>query len=288
MKIIDAQVHVWKPDHPDRPWDPVAKTQLHKFAAYRPEPLSYEELLREMDTAGVDAAILVPPYWEGDRVDYALVAAQKHPERFGVMGHVPTEEAEGREVLAHWKEQAGMLGMRQTFAREDRRAKLVDGSCEWLWREAAQLGIPAMIHAPTAIDELCQVAQRHPDLTIILDHMGILIHTQDDAIAPYIEQAVRLAAYPNVSVKVSAAPTYSTDVYPYRNIHGYIRRLVEAFGARRCFWGTDMTRLPCTYRQSVTMFTEEMPFLSEEDIEWIMGRGLAECLGWRICSSKDN
>jgi hypothetical protein len=30
----------------------------------------------------------------------------------------------------------------------------------------------------------------------------------------------------------------------------------------------------------VTMFTEEMKFLSADDLEWIMGRGLAECLSW--------
>jgi hypothetical protein len=28
------------------------------------------------------------------------------------------------------------------------------------------------------------------------------------------------------------------------------------------------------------MFTEEMKFLSSDDLEWIMGRGLAECLSW--------
>jgi hypothetical protein len=32
----------------------------------------------------------------------------------------------------------------------------------------------------------------------------------------------------------------------------------------------------------VTHFTEELDFLSADDLEWIMGRGLAECLGWRI------
>jgi hypothetical protein len=37
----------------------------------------------------------------------------------------------------------------------------------------------------------------------------------------------------------------------------------------------------CSYRQSVTHFTEELDFLSPGDLQWIMGRGLAECLGWR-------
>jgi hypothetical protein len=28
------------------------------------------------------------------------------------------------------------------------------------------------------------------------------------------------------------------------------------------------------------MFTEEMPFFSGDDLEWIMGRGVCEWLGW--------
>jgi hypothetical protein len=32
----------------------------------------------------------------------------------------------------------------------------------------------------------------------------------------------------------------------------------------------------------VTLFTEELDFLSETDKEWIMGRGLAEWLGWPL------
>ncbi len=30
------------------------------------------------------------------------------------------------------------------------------------------------------------------------------------------------------------------------------------------------------------MFTEELPFLSAADKEWVMGRGLCEWLGWGL------
>ena len=63
-----------------------------------------------------------------------------------------------------------------------------------------------------------------------------------------------------------------------------IRRVVDAFGPQRTFWGTDLSRLvhKCSYREAVTFFTEELTFLSQEDREWIMGRAIAECLGWPI------
>jgi hypothetical protein len=48
------------------------------------------------------------------------------------------------------------------------------------------------------------------------------------------------------------------------------------------FWGSDISRLPCTLRQGVTMFTEEMTWLSTDDLEWIMGRGVCNWLDWKI------
>ena len=85
-------------------------------------------------------------------------------------------------------------------------------------------------------------------------------------------------------VKLTLVPVFSTAPYPYKNIQPYIRNLVEAFGPRRCFWGTDasamLERTSCSYSDCVKLFTEHMDFLSAADKEWIMGRGLAECLNW--------
>jgi len=43
------------------------------------------------------------------------------------------------------------------------------------------------------------------------------------------------------------------------------------------------THLGCgSYRQAVTLFTEEPDFLSDINKTWIMGRGIAEWLGWPL------
>jgi hypothetical protein len=52
-----------------------------------------------MKDVGGEQAILVPPSWEGDRVDYSLGAAQKYPKRFAVMGRFPTDKPEERGKL---------------------------------------------------------------------------------------------------------------------------------------------------------------------------------------------
>jgi L-fuconolactonase len=89
-----------------------------------------------------------------------------------------------------------------------------------------------------------------------------------------------MARRPNVAVKASALPCYSSEPYPYRGLQPYVRGVYDAFGPRRMFWGTDRTRLPCSYGQAITFFTEELPWLSASDQELIMGRGVCDWLGW--------
>jgi predicted TIM-barrel fold metal-dependent hydrolase len=275
MIIIDSQVHVWPPDRPDRRLGPGHDERT---------PYSYEQLLADMDRAGVHRAILVPPSIDRNRNDYALEAVRKYPNRFAVMGKVALETGAGKDVLKGWRDQPGMLGVRLTFHRDADRPWLSDGTADWFWPEAAFHDIPVMVHAPERLAEIGEIAERYPELRVIIDHMGFARATMDDAAGPAVERLNALAQYPNVFVKVSALPAFSTEPYPFKNLHEPLRRVIEAFGARRAFWGSDITRVPksCSYRQVVTQFTEELDFLSADDLDWIMGRVLAECLRWPI------
>ena len=275
MEIVDCQVHVWPPERPDRMF-------LRDGQGRENTPYPYEQLLGDMARAGVDRAVLVPPAIEGDRNDYALEAAQKHPDRFAVMGRFPIENGENRNFVERWKEQPGMLGVRLTFHRDATRRWLSDGTADWFWPQAERHGIPCMVHAPERLKEIGEIAARYPALPLIVDHMGFARETIDDKTVPAAERIVALARRPNVHVKVSAAPAFSTEPYPYKNLREPLRRIIDAFGPRRAFWGSDITRVPksCSYRQLVTHFTEELDFVPRDDLAWIMGRGLAECLRW--------
>ena len=94
----------------------------------------------------------------------------------------------------------------------------------------------------------------------------------------------KLAGHPNIVAKASPFPRYSSEAYPYPKLHPYLRQVFDAFGPKRMFWGTDLTGIPCTYRQAIAMFTEELPWLRGEDLEWVMGRGVCEWLGWPLPS----
>lgn len=274
--IVDSQVHLWKADTPDWRWVPGRKPQL-------PEPFTIEKLLPLMDEAGVDRVVIVPPSWPGDRNDYGLEAARRYPDRFAVMGRIPLQDPESAQRLATWKEQPGMLGVRLTFMREQ-AALLTDGAADWFWPAAEKAGLPVMFLAPGNLPKFAPIAERHPGLPLIIDHMSLMAETaQEGKIREAIDDVVALAKYPNVSVKLSSAPTYSFEPYPWRDMDEHIKRCFDAYGPQRCYWGTDLTNAynKSTYRQRITHFTEELPFLSEDDKDWVMGRAIVQRLGWK-------
>ncbi len=274
--IADAQVHIWAGDTPERPWVPG-----HAHRAHRTTPFSADDLLREMDAAGVARVVIVPPSWEGDRNDLALAAARAHPDRFAVMGRLPVDSPAHAEKLPGWCGQPGMLGIRLTFRQAHETLLLTEDRPAWFWPGVERAGIPIMMAATGLLDHVGPIAARYPGVRIAICHLA-LRREKDDAAFADLPKLLALARHPNVAVKASALPCFSTEPYPYRGFHGYIRQVLDAFGPKRVFWGTDLTRLPCSYRQGVTMFTEELPFLSAADQDWVMGRGVCEWLGWNL------
>ena len=277
MHIVDSQVHIWGADTPDRPWPPGRAQQAQK-----PYPVTKDMLLGEMEAAGVSRVVLVPPSWEGDRNDLALEAARLHPDRFAVMGRLALERPESRALVADWRKQPGMLGMRFTFHTDVSRPWLTDGTADWLWAAAERAGIPLMVLMPGSLDVLDRIAGRHPDLKLVIDHAGLRVTGKGPSAFTDLPAVCALAKHDNVAVKASGMPSLSAEAYPFRDLHPCIRQLVDAFGPRRTFWGTDLTRMPCTYRECVTLFTEELPWLKGADLEWVMGRGVCEWLGWPL------
>jgi predicted TIM-barrel fold metal-dependent hydrolase len=275
MLIADAQIHLWAADSPDRPWPPGGAQRAQK-----PYPVSKDMALLGMKEAGVDRAVIVPPSWEGERNDLALEAARLHPDRFAVMGRFPLDKPESRPLVEGWRRQPGMLGMRFTFNTEQQRPWLTDGTADWLWPAAERAGVPMMMSVSGQIPAVDRIAGRHPGLKLVVDHLSLRSGTKGEQAFVGLPELCGLARHRNIAVKASALPCYSTEAYPFADVHPHIRRVYDAFGPRRMFWGTDWTRLPCPWRPAVTLFTEELTWLSSSDKEWIMGKAICEWLDW--------
>jgi len=277
MIIVDSQVHIWGANTPERPWP--ARLGVK---AQRDIPLGKDELLREMDAAGVDRVVIVPPSWEGERNDLAIVAAQAHPNRFAIMGRINPELPESRRKMVDWRKQTGMLGVRFVFHRSPLLELLTEGKADWLWPEAEMAGVPVYMLVPHRhMHFVDKIADRHPRLKLVMDHSGLVDGKDEEAFREF-DKLLALAKRPNVATKVSCYPFFTNDQYPFKKVHPYLRQVYDTFGPRRMFWGTDLSRLPCTYRQGVTFFTQELPWLKGQDLEYVMGRGVCEWLGWKI------
>lgn len=274
--VVDAQVHVWLPEGPDRPWP--AGGAERALAMHRHDAISGSTLLEEMRAGGVDRAVLVPPFFEGYRNDYALACAQDAPDAFRVMARVDLRTGDPgpvREVL----QSPVVAGVRLVFLPSD-AGRVDDPAAEWFWAFAEEEQVPVMLLASGQLDALGDLARSRPGLRLAVDHLGLTGQATDAAIAPEIEQLVGLAGLENVSVKTTAAPCYSTEPYPYPALHPFLRDLYDAFGPQRLFWGSDLSRLRGSYADLVRLFGEDLDFLSAADCEAVMGRSVLNWLDW--------
>jgi predicted TIM-barrel fold metal-dependent hydrolase len=204
MLVVDAQIHLWGADTPERPW-PLGGAQR----AQKPYPVTKDMALAGMKEAGVDRAVIVPPSWEGERNDLALEAARLHPDRFAVMGRLALEKPESRALVLGWRKAPGMLGMRFTFNTAEQRPWLTDGTADWLWPAAERAGVPVMMSVWGQLPAVHRVAERHPGLKIVIDHMGIRSGSKGDEAFAGIPELCELARRPNIAVKASALPCYA-------------------------------------------------------------------------------
>src|SRR5262245_53598145 len=271
MLIVDAQIHLWNAGNPTSPWH-------RQIPAYLKD-----DALKEMDAGGVDAAILTPHTpWDPNANELCIEAVRAHPDRFAILGNFPLDRPESRALVDTWKQRPGMLGCRFTFIGPTQEKWPTDGTVDWLWPAAERAGLPIAMMAANFLPKVAEVARRHPNLKLILDHLG----RPRGAASPSerwanLAEGLALAKHPNVAMKATGAPSYSDQPYPFRDIHDNLHRLYDAFGPTRWFWGTDITRMPCSWRQCVTLFTEELPWLKGRDLELVMGRAVCDWLGWK-------
>lgn len=285
--IIDAQLHLWEAHRPDRPWpaDQIGKPSFVSVPGarpHRPEPLGADEAIGMMDAIGIDRAVIVPPSPVGDSNDTALEAVARFPGRFAVMGRFNPEAEGARERLETWLDQPGMLGIRMTFFKPHWAHWLEPGVIDWYWSALERLNIPLMALAYGRLPLLSDLAQRHPGLSIIIDHMGRQSALRDDECFADLDVMLEMAKLPNVTIKASSLPCYTTDPYPFPKLTPYLKRTFDAFGADRMMWGSDVTRLPCSYLECLDHFRRELPFLNDADRAKVLGLTAAKLLRWPI------
>ena len=270
MQIVDAQIHLWATGLPSNK----AHIQETSFTA--------KQAITLMDEAGVHAAIIHPPSWDPKSHELALAAVNDYPNRFAIMGTLPLNRAISEKEIPSWKNNV-VLGLRYTLLEEPHRSWIADGSLDWLWKIAEEEKIPISMLVTDSLVELQNIAERHPELRLTIDHLGGRggnTKLKDNDAMEHIPNLLKLAKYPNVAVKATGAPGYSGEAYPYPIMQGYLEQIYDAFGPHRIFWGTDITKMPCSWKDCIRMFTEEARWLDENDRALVMGDAICAWWGW--------
>ena len=270
MQIVDAQIHIWATGLPNNK----AHIQETSFTA--------KQAIALMDEAGVHAAIIHPPSWDPKSHDLALAAVNDYPNRFAIMGTLPLNRAVSEKEIPSWKNNV-VLGLRYTLLEEPHRSWIADGSLDWLWKIAEEEKIPISMLVTDSLIDLQNIAERHPELRLTIDHLGGRggnTTLKDNDAMEHIPNLLKLAKYPNVAVKATGAPGYSGETYPFPIMQGYLKQIYDAFGPNRTFWGTDITKMPCSWKDCITMFTEEARWLDENDRALVMGDAICAWWGW--------
>jgi len=192
---------------------------------------SLEQLVDEMDEAGVDKGVLCSGYsGDGDR-EWVLAASDKYPERFG-LSHVvdPREGMRAVRLVEELVQFDGyrlirMLGLQTRLYYNDPSYYPVYAKCVEL---AVPVGlnvgfpgpqVPSKYQDPMAVDD---VAAFFPELTIVLQHGG----------EPWVDTCVKLMVkWPNVH--------YMTSAIAPKHIPGAIIDFANTRGADRVMFASD-------------------------------------------------
>ncbi|MGI9616951.1 MAG: amidohydrolase family protein [Acidimicrobiales bacterium] len=275
MAVIDAQVHAYERDRPERPWAGV----LHG-----PPEVTGDDMVAAMDAVGVDGALLVSP-WTMYRFDasYAVEVHSAHPGRFGLIKPVDPRRSDVGEVVEEWAGAPGAVGARIMLVH-DTTLNHDEPGIDAVLAAGARTGLPINILCWGVVPLVGELAARHPDTRIVVDHLGLLQPFEPPAPAePWTDLplVLDLANHDNVAVKVTGACTLAHEPFPYADIWEPLGRLFDAFGFDRLLWGTDWTRAVelLTYEQGVESFriTDQ---LSDGDRAALMGGTLADVYGW--------
>jgi predicted TIM-barrel fold metal-dependent hydrolase len=274
MLTIDSQVHAYERNHSGRPWVSTIPG---------PAEVTGDQLVAAMDELGVDGALLVSP-WAVYRFDpsYCVEIRKVHPGRFALVTPIDPTDPGVADTVAAWAATEGAVGIRIMLAMlSDDPA---DPGVNRALAAAAQYGLPVNLYCAGRLDQLGQLAARHPYTVLLIDHLGLQQPILTQAAAePFADlpNLLALARYDNIALKISGACTLSREPFPFNDLWDPLRRMFDAFGLERCMWGTDWTRATAlvSFKDSVEAF-RVTDSLSDSERALLMGETLARIYRW--------
>lgn len=239
--MLDSHQHFWRLSRGDYGW------LTPSFAAiYRDfEP---SDLRPQIARCAVGETIAVQAAPTVDETRFLLQLAEQHEFIAGVVGWVDFEAPNVADVLTELRTHKKLVGVRPMLQDID--------DPQWILRPALAPAFDALLQAGLTFDALVrahqlpvvlELAQRYPNLTIILDHAAKpdIANRRFDVWAEDIRALSRAS---NVTCKLSGLVT-EAGTADYDSLAPYVAHVLECFGPERIMWGSDwpVCTLVCDY-----------------------------------------
>jgi len=275
IPIIDSQIHCYERNRPERPWSGT----LHG-----PNEVTGDDMVAFMDGAGIDGALLVSP-WMMYRYDgsYAQLVHTDHPQRFALIKPFDPSAPDVGEQVEEWARVPGVVGARLMLGAPA-APNAEPAGVDRILNAATQAGLPVNVLCWGNLEKFAELAARHPNTQLVVDHLGLLQPFEPPAPnRPFrdLPKVIDLAQFSNVAIKISGACTLSKKKYPFDDIWTPLGQIFDAFGFHRCLWGTDWTRAVEVVDplQSVQAF-RDTTLLSPTEKAALMGGSLSTIYDW--------
>lgn len=287
--VLDTHTHVWEPPSDAHPW--ITTEIMADVETFSVSPVyTADRLLADMDRAGIDEAVVVN-YALTDWQDniHVIRAVEEHDRLSGIV----TVDVFADDAADHLRDLLaidGILGFRLgAICPREQMWRTFDPSTTWLSDAIEETAIWAVAREADALvqilahvdqlDQAIDLVERYPDLTYVFDHFAHAAPTTLPAEGSFSRFA-DLAAFDGVGVKVSEIVHRSNEEFPYTDVHGHVRWLVDTFGRERVCWGSDFPNVSdaATYEESLG-WLDHVDGLTETDREWLTGRSFRQLAG---------
>ena len=236
--VIDAHQHVWDPARASYDW-------LTPELAPIDRRIELDEALPSMRRAGVDATILVQAADNPDDTANLLAQADRHPQVVGVVAWVPLDDADAAaSALELLRQDRRVVGIRNLIHdRPDPHWILrVDVDAGLGVLEAAGVPFDYVTSSPAALAYLPAISSRHPELRIVIDHLGKPpIGGDGSARRNWRGLLAEAARNPFVSAKLSGlyASVGPMGEWTTELVRPFVDDALELFGPERLMFGSD-------------------------------------------------
>lgn len=272
IPVVDTHLHCF--GGPDD-----ARFPYHSRAPYEPSTAATpEHLLKCMDGAGVDYAIVVHPEPYQDDHRYLEHCLDVSPRLKGTCLFFADRTGSVAKMSGLVKKYPDRIVAARVHAYAPGRLPPFDSQeLSDLWSTATDLGLAIQLHfEPRYAVKFEWLIKSFRNTKVIIDHLGRPMQgTREEH-----DSVMRLAEYPHTVMKVSAIPRQ--DKYPHRDVRPIIRRLTDAWGAERMIYGGgfNASATPESYRAYRENVRSLLAHLSAAEQDKILGGTAARLYGF--------